>query len=160
MWEHAVYICRPKKGLLAANPATLLAAHLPRAEPALQVQQMPWKGSDTGLFLRCRHVAWLKRTLNILGQGQGRWRTWTTGAGHDWPVSQSAPDRPYCMLCPHSCRRRSGPLASCLGPLRIMPLHNREGWTDPSQRPVGLLPLAQPRLGLTCLSLQLQLLCA
>ncbi|EUC46433.1 hypothetical protein COCMIDRAFT_92773 [Bipolaris oryzae ATCC 44560] len=55
---------------------------------------MPWKGSDTGLFLRCRHVSWLKRTLNILGQGQGRWRTSATGTRHDWPISPSAPDRP------------------------------------------------------------------
>lgn len=38
------------------------------AESALmQVQQRPWKGSDTGLFLRCRHVSKLKATLNRLG---------------------------------------------------------------------------------------------
>lgn len=59
---------------------------------ALQVQQKPWKGSDTGLFLRRRHVSWLKATLNILGQGQGRWRITTPAAQPHWLVSPSAPD--------------------------------------------------------------------
>jgi hypothetical protein len=45
---------------LDGNPARLFASPSYGAESALQGRQKPWKGSDAGLFLRCRHVSWLK----------------------------------------------------------------------------------------------------